>query len=155
MKRLLIVIFVAIMLLVVAATIYVLLTQPASAPTGQTKTPETNDAEQGTAQGEKGKYANYTENVIESTAGTKVLFFHAPWCPQCRAIEADITRRGVPEGVTIIKVDYDSHQDLRKNYGITIQTSFVLVDDQGQLVKKYVAYDEPNLAAVERNLLDR
>src|SRR3989344_4928707 len=96
-----------------------------------------------------GKYLDFTPDIIAQTTGTKVLFFHAPWCPQCRELDADIKSKGVPDGVSIIKIDYDSHQKERQKYGITIQTSFVKVDDQGNLVEKYVAYDEPNLESVK------
>src|SRR6478672_4386857 len=56
-----------------------------------------------------GTYTEYQEGVVASTDGVKLLFFHAPWCPQCRMIDADIKERGVPNGVTILKVDYDSN----------------------------------------------
>lgn len=105
------------------------------------------------AKAEAGKYVDYSQGALASTAGTKLIFFHAPWCPQCRAIEADIKQEGVPAGVTIFKADYDSSQALRQQYGVTIQTTVVRVDDQGNLVKKYVAYDEPSLAAVRKHLL--
>jgi thiol-disulfide isomerase/thioredoxin len=100
-----------------------------------------------------GRYIDYTADVIANTTGTKVLFFHAPWCPQCRALEADIKKQGVPAGVSIIKVDYDSNQTLRQKYGVTLQTTLVRVDDEGNLVKKFVAYDSPTLAAVKESLL--
>jgi hypothetical protein len=68
-------------------------------------------------------------------------------------LDADIKQKGVPEGVAIIKVDYDTSQKLRQKYGVTLQTTIVRVDDNGELVKKYVAYDEPSLSAVAKNLL--
>lgn len=100
-----------------------------------------------------GTYTTYGEQAVASTSGTKVLFFHAPWCPQCRALETSIEAGPIPSGVTIFKVDYDSSHELRKRYGVTIQTTLVRVDDNGNLVKKYVAYDEPTLAALTENLL--
>ena len=100
-----------------------------------------------------GAYVDYRNGIIQDTAGTKILFFHAPWCPQCRKLEQSIKAGEIPAGVTIIKVDYDSRQDLRKKYGVTIQTSLVKVDDKGELVKRYVAYDEPTLGALKANLL--
>lgn len=100
-----------------------------------------------------GFYLSYTDDIIAKTSGTKLLFFYAPWCPQCRALEADIKTKGLPEGLTIIKVDYDTNQSLRQKYGVTIQTTLVKIDDKGDLIKKYVAYDEPNLEAVIKNLL--
>lgn len=100
-----------------------------------------------------GAYVGYSDTVIASTAGTKILFFHAPWCPQCRALDQNIKSSVVPSGVTIIKTDYDTNQTLRQKYGVTIQTTLVKVDDQGNLVKKYVAYDSPTLESLKENLL--
>jgi thiol-disulfide isomerase/thioredoxin len=104
-------------------------------------------------QAQPGRYIAYSKSFIDVTEGTKLIFFYAPWCPQCRALENDIREKGVPSGVTILKADYDSNQALRKKYGVTIQTTIVKVDDEGELVKKYVAYDEPSLESVVRNLL--
>jgi thiol-disulfide isomerase/thioredoxin len=100
-----------------------------------------------------GEYVDYKDGIIGEASGTTLLFFHAPWCPQCRALESDIKTKGVPEGVTIIKVDYDSSQKLRQEYGVTIQTTVVRVDKDGKLVEKFVAYDEPSMAAVAEELL--
>lgn len=100
-----------------------------------------------------GSYADYSDEALATASGTRLLFFHAPWCPQCRALEADIKQDGVPAGVTILKVDYDSNQGLRQKYGVTIQTTVVLVDADGKLVKRYVAYESPTLDAVKANLL--
>ena len=101
-----------------------------------------------------GMYVDYSESVITSTndMNTKLLFFHAPWCPQCRALEADIKQRGVPDGITIIKVDYDTNQTLRQKYGVTLQTTIVKIDKIGELIDKFVAYDDPSLNAVVENL---
>lgn len=100
-----------------------------------------------------GAYVDYSADVVANTKGTKILFFHASWCPQCQKLEADIKQSGVPSGVTIIKIDYDNSQSLRQQYGVTLQTTMVLIDDNGRLIKKFVAYDEPSLEAVKRNLL--
>ncbi len=106
-----------------------------------------------TAQSGKGVYIDYEEDIVAKTAGTKLLFFHAPWCPQCRDLETDIKKQGVPDGVAIIKVDYDTNQALRKKYGVTLQTTFVKVNDNGDLEKKFVAYDDPVFRSVSQNLL--
>lgn len=100
-----------------------------------------------------GSYTDYNPDSIASTRGKKILFFHAPWCPQCRALDASIKAGKIPEDVTIYKVDYDTNQALRKKYGVTTQTTLVLIDDNGQLVKKYVAYDSPKLESLISNLL--
>lgn len=113
----------------------------------------TTSPSQPNQQGSAGAYVDYSSSVIASTTGTKILFFYAPWCPRCRALEASIKGTSIPDSVTIIKVDYDSNQALRQKYGVTIQTTLVKIDDDGNLVKKYVAYDEPTFASVKSNLL--
>jgi len=100
-----------------------------------------------------GAYLPYDQEAVSKAIGTKILFFHAPWCPQCRDLDKDITAKGVPDGVLIFKVDYDTNQTLRKKYGVTLQTTFVLIDDEGKLVKKVVAYDEPTFETVKDALL--
>lgn len=100
-----------------------------------------------------GKYADYSADVVANTKGQRILFFHAPWCPQCRQLEASIKAGAIPTDVTIFKVDYDSSQKLRQQYGVTIQTTLVLLDDKGNGAKKYVAYDQPSLDAIVKNLL--
>lgn len=90
--------------------------------------------------GSTARYVDYSPTAIADASGTTLLFFHAPWCPSCRQIESEILSDGVPDGVTIIKVDYDSHQDLRQKYGVTVQTTFVKVDASGNELEKFVPY---------------
>lgn len=71
-------------------------------------TADTGDAE--TA----GAYVDYDESILSSTSGPKALFFHATWCPQCRALDEDLRAQGPPDGLTVFKVDYDSATDLRQ-----------------------------------------
>lgn len=101
-----------------------------------------------------GQYIEYSDDLLtNSTLGTKILFFHASWCPQCRELEDSIEMGDIPSGVTIIKVDYDDNQSLRSRYGVTIQTTLIKIDNEGNLLEKYVAYDSPSLTAVVENLL--
>lgn len=98
-------------------------------------------------------YIEYKGDSLLSAAGTQILFFHAPWCPQCRALDDDITKNITSDtGVTIYKVDYDTNQALRQKYGVTLQTTLVRIDENGNLVKKYVAYEDPTYAQVKANL---
>ncbi len=129
-----------------------------SAPTAGESTPpaviETPDPAESTDPGEPepasspGVYVDYDGDAIAAAEGRVLLFFHAPWCPQCRSIESDIDAQGVPDGVTIIKVDYDSNQSLRQEYGVTLQTTFVEVNPDGDGLQSHVAYDDPHLDAV-------
>lgn len=107
----------------------------------------------GSAPSSDSSYQQYSESALASTDGTKILFFHANWCPQCKKLEADIKQTAIPAGVTVFEVDYDNSQALKQKYGVTLQTTLVRVDDNGELVSKYVAYNDPSWDAVANNLL--
>lgn len=66
-----------------------------------------------------------------------VLFFAATWCYTCQAAEKSLDTDGVPDGLAVVKVDYDSQTDLRKKYGVTVQHTFVHIDDSGAALKKW------------------
>lgn len=66
-----------------------------------------------------------------------VLFFHAAWCPSCKSADAALKDAGVPDGVQVVKVDFDGNADLKKKYGITQQHTFVQVDKDGKQLKKW------------------
>lgn len=99
-------------------------------------------------------YKTYSAEAVAQADGTKILFFHASWCSQCQLLDKDIKASKIPDGVSIFKVDYDTNQELRKQYGVTIQTTLVKLDASGKELKKFIAYDEPTLAAVVRQLAD-
>ncbi|CAM3697851.1 thioredoxin family protein [Deinococcus frigens] len=85
-------------------------------------------------------YLPYTKAAYDAARGMKrVLFFHATWCPNCKAADADIVKNlgEIPGDVVIFKTDYDKEVALKKQYGITYQHSFVLVDGSGKALKKW------------------
>lgn len=84
-------------------------------------------------------FSQYQGNEAMYANGDTVLFFHASWCPTCQAAEKNITAAGenLPEGLTIVKVDYDTANDLRQKYGVTIQHTFVQVDQDGNELNKW------------------
>lgn len=102
----------------------------------------------------QGQYVDYSSEIFSSASGKRILYFHAPWCPQCRDLDASIKKGSIPQDVTIIKADFDTSQDLRKKYGVTQQTTVVLVDSNDNQLKKFVAYDEPSLSTILNNLLN-
>ncbi|HET6968304.1 MAG TPA: thioredoxin family protein, partial [Ornithinibacter sp.] len=76
-------------------------------------------------------------------AGTKVVyFFHASWCPTCRATEEAIARDGIPAGLTVVKVDDDDETDLRQQYGVTTQHTVVQVDPSGAQLAKWTGSED-------------
>lgn len=86
-------------------------------------------------------YMEYdAQKVTEAlSAGQKVaLFFHASWCPSCRALDKAITAdvSSIPTDALIVKVDYDNSEDMKKKYGVTSQHTTVIVDADMALVSK-------------------
>ena len=102
----------------------------------------------GASAGQAGAYVEYRDGIIAEVPGTKALFFHAPWCPQCRALEESILSGDIPDDLTIIKVDYDTATGLRQQYGVTIQTTIVFVDDDGAALATEVLYSDTTLDAL-------
>lgn len=100
-----------------------------------------------------GRYVDYQQAAIAAEGYDEtILFFHASWCPECRAFEQEILANPIPEGVQVLKVDYDSSTDLRQRYGVTIQTTFVKVDDNGERISSWVGYGrDKSLNAVLEN----
>lgn len=101
-----------------------------------------------------GAYKDYSSEAIasEQSAGNKVvLFFHATWCPYCKAADAAFKTNAdeIPAGVTVLKTDYDSQTELKTKYGVTTQHTFVQIDNDGQQVAKWVSGDT---AALKANL---
>jgi thiol-disulfide isomerase/thioredoxin len=81
-----------------------------------------------------GTYATYSpEAVAQSNADKIVLFFHATWCPSCRALDRDIAANlsAIPTGVAIFKADYDTSTALKQQYGVTRQHSIILIKADG------------------------
>jgi thiol-disulfide isomerase/thioredoxin len=135
---------------IIAAVIYVMM-RPDGDMTAQYQEPSPPPAQETPAQpaqAQPGAYVAYNTETVASTSGRKILFFHAPWCPQCRALEKSINEGTIPSGVTIFKTDYDSNHELRLKYGVPRQTALVEIDDNGQLIQRHEAYANPSLSAV-------
>lgn len=89
-----------------------------------------------------GAYTDHASNNLPASiladGNTKVLFFHAAWCPTCRNAEAELMQWYADQGfpLTVYKINYDNETDLKSRYGVTYQHTFVKVDGQGNLIQK-------------------
>lgn len=159
MNKKILIICLAIIAVIVLAVVYLFVKNPdklEEAKYDNTSTQSNNSTPQDKSpdQTEKsGQYTDYSETAVNQADGTKLLFFHASWCPQCIQLDSSIKNSQIPSGVTIFKVDYDSNQKLRQKYGVTLQTTVVKIDSNGNLINKYVAYDSPSLESIKKNLL--
>jgi thiol-disulfide isomerase/thioredoxin len=85
----------------------------------------------------QGLYTQYSVNTLaQNPTGTNIIFFHAPWCPTCKAGEADINANldKIPENFQILKTDFDTSTALKQKYGVTSQSTFVKVDKDGNKI---------------------
>ena len=97
--------------------------------------------DEGTTMAHTGSYETYGAEKIAMASASHdvVLFFHASWCPTCRALDTDIKAHlgDIPSNLTILDVDYDDSAELKKKYGVTYEHTFVQVDAQGNMLKKW------------------
>ncbi len=90
-----------------------------------------------------GVYKDYSAEAVADVGYNRtIIFFYAPWCPECRSYEQAIKGSNLPDGVQILKADYDSSVDLKKKYGVTIQTSFASVNQSGGKQKLWSGYGQ-------------
>ena len=67
------------------------------------------------------------------------LHFHADWCPTCRAQDKVLQALKAEPGldVTVLKVNYDTEKDLKRQYKIQSQSTMVILrgdKERGRLV---------------------
>lgn len=100
-------------------------------------------------QTETPEYSAYSQEKYDELLGKKpfALFFHAPWCPTCRGMEKAITEEltTFPKGTKILKADFDTEKALKEKYGITVQSTVVIIDAEGKAVKTLAAPDNEEL----------
>ena len=86
------------------------------------------------------RYQTYSaENYAKASTKRRVLFFHAAWCPTCKAAHMDLEQNAsnLPDDVIVFKVDYDTELELKKKYDITYQHTFVQVSEAGEELVKW------------------
>jgi len=86
------------------------------------------------------RYLSYTPELFESLSNSKrVLFFYASWCPMCRPTDAEFTleQDNIPLDVALFRTDYDHETELKAQYGVTYQHTFVYVDSNGKAISTW------------------
>ena len=113
---------------------------PAASESAMEKT-EDEEMSDGEAMAEEGAWidqAAYDADPAKyHAAGDVVLFFNASWCPTCQATVKNLDADGTPAGLTVVSVDFDNADDLRQQYGVTVQHTFVQVDESGTELAKF------------------
>ena len=116
----------------------------------QTKPTEAQPAEVASS---AGQFVDYTEEVLAETSDkNQVLFFSAAWCIECRGVERNIKAGTIPEDLVIIKVDYDTEDELKKKHGVVTQTTFVQIDESGDQITKWQGFGSDDIDVIVDNL---
>ncbi len=103
-----------------------------------------------------GTYTDYSHSGVSPATGKKkVLFFFASWCPSCRDHDANLqaSASDIPGDVAIFKVNYDNEIALRQKYGVTLQHTFIEIDDDGNELEQWNSlYKDDDLASILAHL---
>jgi thioredoxin 1 len=103
-------------------------------------TEATESTDEDMAPATAGAYVDLATYQADPTAyqdSRVVLFFHADWCPSCRATDAALVEEGVPDGLTVVQVDFDTETALRQEHGVVQQHTFVHVDTDGTALSRW------------------
>ncbi|MCB0917310.1 MAG: thioredoxin family protein [Actinobacteria bacterium] len=103
----------------------------------QVSVPEPSSAKNSSAAGQFIQYSDYFNSPGDFAGSDVVLYFSAAWCPTCQDLTHSLQAEGVPDGLTVVKVDYDSSQNLKQQYGVTVQHTLVQVDETGRSLTKF------------------
>ncbi len=97
----------------------------------------------------RGSFEDYDIDKLPNYADRRIiLFFFAAWSEFSRDLALDIetNRDQIPLDVIILKTDFDRRLSLKTKYGVLKENTFVQIDENGQLVKKWV--DSKNLEEI-------
>lgn len=105
---------------------------------------------------QKGEIVNgyrFYEDGVLTDGEKKVLFFHAAWCPLCIEKDENLRQWYSSEQVPlpVYRIDFDTADALKKQYRVSYQDTFVLVDGNGTALQTLVL---PKLSELKRVLYE-
>ena len=99
--------------------------------------------------GNPGQYTGYVDGVV-GNGMESVLFFHATWCPACKKNNGLLTSWYSSEEFSrsVYKIDFDTATDLRREFGVNGQDTFILIDGNGNEIQRVSFPSESALRAL-------
>ena len=101
--------------------------------------------------GQMNDFKPYTAEAVKAAMGegkTTLLFFHAPWCPVCKAQEPKVKAHlnGAHKNVVAFKLDYDSNMALRKELKVDKQSTLILYQGMKEVARLSYKSDDASIA---------
>lgn len=95
-------------------------------------------------------FAPFTKEAFKAAADsgkTTLVFFHAPWCPVCKAQEPKVLAHlnGDAKDVVALKVDYDTNMDLRKEMNVEKQSTLILYSGAKEIARVSYKSDDASI----------
>lgn len=90
------------------------------------------NCEQTTNFDKKGVVENYSLEWVKKAqerGDAIAYFFEASWCANCQISKEDFIKKWVPSWYTLFFVDFDKHQELKTQYAIKNQHTFILTNE--------------------------
>ena len=100
---------------------------------------------------QRNDFKPYTAEAVKAAMGEgkiTLLFFHAPWCPVCKAQEPKVKAHlnGAHKNVVAFKVDYDSNMALRTELKVDKQSTLILYQGMKEVARLSYKSDDESIA---------
>jgi len=86
------------------------------------------------------RYVDYSKEAFAAASAKKrILYFWAEWCPTCSIANQDYQENAgeIPEGVIIFKTNYDREIELKRQYNVAYQHTYIYIDSQGNEIRRW------------------